>query len=77
MELRHSPIFVSYSHKDKKWLEKLHPHLGSLAREKGLHSFSFDDTAIKSGSYWTDEITHALNSAKVAILLISKHYLDS
>ena len=70
-------VFVSYSHRDSIWLEELRPHLGSLAREKGFDSSFWDDTKIKAGSNWQAEIYDGLNSAKVAILLISKHFLDS
>jgi hypothetical protein len=70
-------VFVSYSHRDSVWLEELRPHLGSLAREKGFDSSFWDDTKIKAGSDWQAEIYDVLKSAKVAILLISKHFLDS
>jgi hypothetical protein len=70
-------VFVSYSHKDSIWLEELRPHLGSLAREKGFASSFWDDTKIKAGSDWQTDIYDALNAAKVAILLISKYFLDS
>ena len=74
---QHTKAFVSYSHKDSIWLEELRPHLGSLAREKGFASSFWDDTKIKAGTGWQVEIYDALNAAKVAILLISKHFLES
>jgi len=77
LEMQRTKVFVSYSHKDSVWLEELRPHLGSLAREKGFDSFFWDDTKIKPGSTWKAEIYEALNETKVAILLISKHFLDS
>lgn len=68
-------VFVSYSRKDKKWLDLLLVHLKFLE-----HRYSFSiwvDEAIKPGSDWKAEIANALDSAKVAILLVSAHYLSS
>lgn len=70
-------LFVSYSHKDSIWLEELRPHLKSLALEKDFDTLFWDDTQIKAGSDWMAEIGQALDAAKVAILLISKHFLSS
>lgn len=77
MRLQHKTIIVSYSHKDRHWLEELRPHLGSLSKEKGIEPYYWDDTEINPGSKWPVEVSGALRSAKVAILLVSKHFLDS
>src|SRR3712207_5205007 len=68
-------VFVSYSHKDRKWLDRLRIHLAQLERE-GIIDL-WDDTRIPSGSQWREEIRQALANAKVAVLFISPDFIAS
>jgi hypothetical protein len=68
-------VFVSYSHADRPWLERLKVHLEPLVRESGMAVW--DDSAIRPGSRWKDEIKDGLAGASVAVLLVSPDFLAS
>ena len=67
-------VFVSYNHKDKRWLERLKVHLTPL---KQHNVDAWDDTRLKPGSKWRQEIQRAVNKANAAVLLISADFLAS
>jgi hypothetical protein len=69
------PVFISYSHKDAKWLEKLKQFLRPLEDQELIRVW--DDTAIRPGSHWLGDIRKALESARVAVFLITQNFLDS
>ncbi|MFW9872449.1 MAG: GTP-binding protein [Candidatus Thorarchaeota archaeon] len=68
-------IFISYSHKDKFWLERVKTHLTPLEKFGKINMW--DDTRLKAGDEWREELTHALDASKAAILLVSENFLAS
>ncbi|WP_176698092.1 NB-ARC domain-containing protein [Candidatus Nitrospira nitrosa] len=68
-------IYVSYSHQDKAWLEKLFIFLKPYQRKGRLAVWA--DPYIQVGDLWRREIDQALPRAKVGLLLVSPHFLAS
>jgi GTPase SAR1 family protein len=69
-------IFISYSHKDRIWLDKILSHIKVLNKE-GIETLEWSDLNIKASQKWKKEIYNALESAKIGILLISTDFLNS
>lgn len=68
-------VFISYSHKDKRFLDEFLVHLKPLERAGRVIAWS--DLQIRSGAKWFDEIKKSLESAKVAVMLVSGSFLAS
>ncbi|MCK4343212.1 MAG: TIR domain-containing protein, partial [Phycisphaerae bacterium] len=68
-------VFISYSHRDETWKDRLLPQLRALEQAGKLTVW--DDRKIDAGATWYPEIEHAMNRATVAVLLISPDYLAS
>ncbi|HEY7122718.1 MAG TPA: toll/interleukin-1 receptor domain-containing protein [Ktedonobacterales bacterium] len=68
--------FISYSHKDKEYLEEFQDQLKFL-QHRGLVDVFWADTEIKSGDVWRTQIKAAIASARVAIFLVSPAFFAS
>jgi TIR domain len=66
-------VFLSYSHTDRQWADRLLIHLRAIADEVEVWS----DSEIQPGVDWDTAIAQAISTADVAILLVSADYLAS
>lgn len=70
-----STIFISYSHIDIAYLERLKVHLKPFEKNGQIDLWA--DTNIKAGQKWKERINEALNNSVIAILLVSADFLAS
>jgi nucleoside phosphorylase len=68
-------VFISYSHKDQRFLNDLLTHLKPYLQKGTFPAWS--DEQIKPGSQWFDEIKAALAKTSVAVMLVSPDFLAS
>jgi hypothetical protein len=68
-------VFISYSHADEEWKDRLVKHLGVIAAEGEIEIW--DDRQIRAGEEWLAAIDAALQRASVAVLLVSADFLTS
>ena len=68
-------VFISYSHADEKWKDRVVNQLGVLEKEKKLTVWN--DRQISGGDEWLPKINRAIQECDVAILLISADFLNS
>jgi hypothetical protein len=65
-------LFISYSHRDREWVERLRTMIKPLEQRYGLERW---DSRIPAGMVWREGIEEALVSAQVALLMVSADFL--
>jgi hypothetical protein len=73
--IRTRRVFVSYSHRDEEWKDRLVGHLRVLARKGEIDPWH--DRRIEAGEDWKAQIEAAIDRADTALLLISTDFLNS
>ncbi len=68
-------VFLSYSHLDEDWKDRVVGHLREL-EGRGLLEV-WDDRRMGAGDDWRREIQGAVEASDVAVLLVSAHFLGS
>jgi len=68
-------IFISYSHKDKKWLDLIKTFLKPFTRNEKITVWS--DEHIMPGVSWDIEIKKHLEACRVAVLLVTPDFIAS
>ncbi|MGH9832456.1 MAG: TIR domain-containing protein [Blastocatellia bacterium] len=68
-------VFISYSHKDETWMNRVATHIG-VSQQQGLLDL-WHDRLIAGGDDWYEAIVGAIDSGCVAILLVSANSLTS
>ena len=68
-------VFISYSHRDKIWRDKLATHLQVFHMGGFIHTWS--DQNIMAGDWWLEGIEREMNRAAISILLITADFLIS
>ncbi|MET3126909.1 hypothetical protein ABID42_002011 [Arcicella rosea] len=74
-ENQRNSIFISYSHADKDYVTSFKRHFANLIRTHDLDLW--DDSKIKPGQKWEEEIKKAMQKAKVAIFVTSADFFAS
>jgi len=68
-------VFISYSHSDRVWKDRVLAQLKVLEAEGMVQVF--EDSQIGAGDTWSTTIQNAMRRAHVAFLLISPRFLTS
>jgi hypothetical protein len=68
-------VFISYSHADRQWLAELRKFMCQLEDLHGVEIW--DDTAVRTGDDWFDEIEQSLRRACVGVFLVTQDFVGS
>jgi tRNA A-37 threonylcarbamoyl transferase component Bud32 len=73
-QARHHEIFVSYSHHDRAWCERL---FDDYVNTTFGDCRVWTDAQLRAGDAWNAQIEARLQTSTVAVLLVSEHFLRS
>lgn len=73
-KMENQKVFISYSHKDSDWKDRL---VTQLKATQVTQIVSWDDTMIQPGDNWLAEIYRVIAQSSIAILLVSSDFLAS
>ncbi len=73
--LRTPTVFLSYAREDQRWVQRLRQYLGELLADPDVSVW--DDSYIPPGTPWDAAIEDAIMRARVAVLLVSRHFVAS
>jgi hypothetical protein len=68
-------LFISYSHKDREWCDRLHAHLAGISKEALAEVWY--DKRISAGSEWNAEIVRHLDEADIVLFLVSSNFVEA
>ncbi len=68
-------VFISYSHKDEVWCDKLKKYIQPITKDGAIKIWSDHD--IEFGDQWRNVIQEKLEKSSLALLLISVEFLNS
>ena len=68
-------VFLSYSHDDAQWAQRIGVLLKPLLRRERLRLWV--DTDLRAGDAWQSEIMRGITRSRVALLLVSADFLAS
>jgi tetratricopeptide (TPR) repeat protein len=72
---RRNRIFISYSHKERDWFERIRAVFAADHRNGRIDAWS--DLELESGKDFRPQILEAIDTARVAVLLVSSGFLES
>ena len=73
--MKNPVIFVSYSHKDQAWFNKICEHLECLVTHGKVEKWT--DEQLTTGDRWYETIKNKLQAADILVCLISRNFLGS